>query len=98
MASGPSTYYFRKSFVYSGDAANTILRLNTILDDGAVFYLNGVEVFRTNMPAGVVTYSTPAASNVTSPTYTGPMIISSSSLVTGTNILAVEVHQAAGDT
>ena len=74
------------------------MRLNAIVDDGAVFYLNGVEVYRVNMPDGAVSYSTPAASPVATPAYTGPIAISATNLVAGTNVFAVEVHQAAGDT
>jgi len=98
LAAGPNTYYFRKSFTYAGDPANTILRLNAIVDDGAVFYLNGVEVLRQNMPTGAVTYATSASTNVAGAAYSGLIPIPASSLVAGVNVLAVEVHQAAGDT
>src|SRR5439155_418524 len=43
-------------------------------------------------------YATPAESNVVSAAYTGLITVPATSLVTGTNVLAVEVHQAAGDT
>jgi len=97
LPAGPATYYLRNAFVFGGDPANTALHINAIVDDGAVFYLNGVEVYRVNMPAGDVTYATPASSTVTSPAYTG-FLIPAASLIHGTNVLAVEVHQAAGDT
>jgi len=98
LPAGPSAYYFRKSFVFAGDPTNTALRLNAIVDDGAVFYLNGAEVYRANMPDGAVSYATPAVSPVATPAYTGPIAISATNLVAGTNVFAVEVHQAAGDT
>ena len=40
--------------------AFTSLTLRLIRDDGAVVYVNGAEVFRTNMPAGTIAYTTPA--------------------------------------
>src|SRR5205823_3627916 len=46
------TTYFRKSFYVTNSAALTTLTLNLLRDDGAVVYLNGVEVRRDNMPAG----------------------------------------------
>jgi hypothetical protein len=41
--SGKSTYYFHHRFQFLGDPARAELRLRTVVDDGAVFYLNGVE-------------------------------------------------------
>ena len=51
-------------FDFSGATSLTELTASLILDDGAVFYLNGQEVYRHNMPAGPVTHDTPAASEV----------------------------------
>ena len=93
---GPTTYYLRKAFTFSGDPAYTQLRLNSVVTDGAVVYLNGVEVYRQNMPTGAVTSATSALSDVAAPNYSGLILIPSTSLVVGTNVLAVEVHQAAG--
>src|SRR5439155_5612435 len=39
---GNTTYYFRKAFIFSGNPRYTQLRLNTVVADGAVFYLNGI--------------------------------------------------------
>jgi hypothetical protein len=60
-------------------------------DDGAVVYLNGVELFRANLPAGTVSYSTLASTSLEDTLVVYP--INPSALATGTNILAVEVHQ-----
>jgi len=98
LPSGPATFYFRKAFAFSGDPAHTQLRLNPILADGAIVYLNGVEVFRQNMPAGPAAYATPALADVPAPDFSGLVPIAADSLVAGTNVLAVEVHQAAGST
>ncbi len=91
---GASTYYFRKTFLFAGEPARVTLTLNTVVDDGAVIYLNGAEIRRINMPAGPVGHGTLAAGEVGTPTFAGPVTIPASSLVRGVNVLAVEVHQA----
>jgi hypothetical protein len=58
------TTYFRKSFTASKVAWYFGLRLRLLADDGAVVYLNGVEVCRTNMPGGIVNYTTLASTNL----------------------------------
>ena len=66
------------------------------LDDGAVFYLNGVEIQRVGMPAGTISYATPASRSVGDATTPDTFIVSGpllTNLVVGTNVLAVEVHQ-----
>jgi hypothetical protein len=50
------TTYFRRTFAASGGSTRLVLRLRR--DDGAVVYLNGVEVARSNMPSGTVAYRT----------------------------------------
>ncbi|NQU26149.1 MAG: lamin tail domain-containing protein, partial [Candidatus Nealsonbacteria bacterium] len=94
---GPTTYYFRTDFQWDGDPAATDLVLTPFVDDGAVFYLNGVEVYRHNMPGGQILHTTRAGTDVTGEaTFDEPVTIPSGSLVAGVNVLAVEVHQAAG--
>src|SRR5256885_1350218 len=44
------TTYFRDSFTVSDPSLVTSLTMRVLRDDGAVVYLNGTEVFRTNMP------------------------------------------------
>jgi hypothetical protein len=100
LTSGPATYYFRKSFQFSGNPAQTKLVLDSIIDDGAVFYLNGVEIHRQNMPDGAIGYGTPASPAVGTPAFGTPVTLTPppGALKQGGNVLAVEVHQAAGDT
>jgi hypothetical protein len=69
------------------------LELSHVLDDGAIVYLNGVEVYRNNMPAGAVTFTTQATSTVGDATYQGPFPLPLDSLLPGDNVIAVEVHQ-----
>ena len=90
---GRTTYYFRTQFVFNGSTDGQVLQLHPMVDDGAVFYLNGQEVFRENLPAGPVSYSTLASPGVSDATFTGPFPIPTANLVNGTNVLAVEVHQ-----
>ena len=91
---GPNTHYFRKDFQFDGNPANTELLLNTVVDDGAVFYLNGVEVYRQNMPEGVIDHTTFASSTIPFATETTQISIPVDKLINGKNTLAVEVHQA----
>jgi len=90
------TYYFRRAFnVPDADAISNLV-LYLLRDDGAVVYLNGVEVFRSNMPDGPITYQTLAIENVQVPYETTQFVsgaISPAPLVDGVNVLAVEIHQ-----
>jgi hypothetical protein len=87
------TFYFRKAFTLPGNTTSALLRLRTMLDDGAVFYVNGGELFRWGMPVTAVSYSTPAGRTVDNAVYEGPFVRTPTNLVAGTNVLAVEVHQ-----
>ncbi len=92
------TTYFRRAFSVTNAAAFNTLTLRLMRDDGAVVYLNGVEVWRTNMPTGTIGFTTPASvaiGGVDESTFV-QTTISSSLLVNGTNVLAVELHQSGG--
>ena len=89
---GKSTYYFRTHFS-AADAGRGTLNLSTIIDDGAVFYLNGKEIFRLGMAEGPVDYSTTANRLVGLAALEGPFQVPVDNLVAGDNLLAVEVHQ-----
>src|SRR5688500_4613497 len=93
------TTYFRRSFNVANPADYASLTLNILRDDGAVVYLNGTEVFRTNMPGGAIGYLTPASVAISGGEETSIYIqaaLSTSLLVAGTNVLAVEIHQSGG--
>ncbi len=87
------TIYFRKSFVVPPGAIYTNLLFKLARDDGAVVYLNGREAYRDNMPAGAITYTTPAASSAADEQTFFPTNIAVSDLQAGANVVAVEVHQ-----
>ncbi|RKH88293.1 hypothetical protein, partial [Corallococcus sp. AB038B] len=70
-------------------------------DDGAIVYLNGTEVFRSNLPAGTVGYRTLAPATVSLPAEEQTWMsqaVDVAALRTGTNVLAVELHQSAANT
>ncbi|RIK81830.1 MAG: hypothetical protein DCC68_07805 [Planctomycetota bacterium] len=90
---GPTTYYFRKEFNFAGNPAATELSLRTYIDDGAVIYLNGQEIHRQNMPAGAIGHETFAVTAVSSPSLGTTIAVPAGILQSGTNVLAVEVHQ-----
>lgn len=107
---GPSssrniTFYFRKEFNVTTAQLNSLegddpfyqILVGIVRDDGAVIYINGDELYRENMPAGNIKWSTLASSSAggtsetrfydSSPEGTGK-------LVSGRNIVAVELHQS----
>jgi hypothetical protein len=92
-APGKTTYYFRKSFRFPAAATNGLVRLRPIVADGAVFWLNGAELLRVGITNNPVLFSTPASRSVAFPGYEGPFDLGVPGLVTGTNVLAIEVHK-----
>ncbi len=91
---GPRTHYFRKEFDFADDISRTTLSLSMLVDDGAVIYLNGTEVYRKNMPNGAVAFDTLANATVGNAAIESEISIPASLLRAGKNVLAVEVHQA----
>jgi hypothetical protein len=96
LPTGPRTYYFRHEFNFDDAPERTSLAFTTLLDDGAVVYLNGQEVYRQNLAAGPVNYNTPAAFTVTDASVSQSISLPPDALRRGRNVLAVEVHQAQG--
>ena len=91
------TTYFRKAFNVADPQAITALKVQLLRDDGAVVYLNGTNVLRSNLhPTNPIWYSTPALTNVTGvdeSTLYYEQTVSPTLLVAGANVLAVEVHK-----
>ena len=82
------TTYFRKSVTLPALAAGTSYAISHITDDGAVFYLDGNELARVNMPTGAVAYATFAGASTEGIAQVLPFTATS-----GAHVLAVEVHQ-----
>lgn len=91
LTASVNTIYCRHSFNVVDPSIFAGLTLNLVQDDGAVVYLNGVEVWRSNMPTGTITYGTFASSTSSD----NELVITTiaNSLQVGANVIAVEIHQ-----
>jgi len=94
------TYYFRAHFNFNTNIPGVTLNFTNYVDDGAVFYVNGIEVYRLRMPAApaLINYLTQATGSPCGGDATCADVFSLSRpalrpLVSGDNVLAVEVHQ-----
>jgi len=90
------TYYFRTHFTMTNSPSNPLLVFHDFIDDGAVFYLNGAEIYRLRMPAAPALISNatlasgyPCSGDATCP---NDFLVSVTNLLVGDNVLAVEVH------
>jgi lysophospholipase L1-like esterase len=89
-----TTTYFRKKIVVPWNQYFTNLNFRLTETAGAVVYVNGQEFYRTNLPPGPISYSTPATTNIVGdPEYIYYQNNFATTLVPGTNVIAVEVHQ-----
>ena len=90
------TTYFRHAFDVTDAATFQSLIINILRDDGAVVYLNGQEIARTNMPAGAITYTTTASVAIgdSAEDTFNELLYEATDLAEGANVLAVEIHQA----
>jgi hypothetical protein len=90
------TYYFRSHFNLSKIIAGSSLSFSAYIDDGAVFYVNGIEAQRIRMPAvadsQTVATTYPCAGDATCPDEFEVPYSAIPSLVAGDNVVAVEVH------
>lgn len=89
------TTYFRQSFTVIDPTIFSYLQLELLRDDGAVVYLNGTEVFRSNMPSGSIANGTLATSAIagSDESIFHVATVSASLLVSSVNVLSVEIHQ-----
>ena len=101
---GPDAYakwitsYFRFTFEVEDASQWEDLTFELLCDDGAVVYLNDEELFRSNLPDGEIEGDTPALGAVggADETRYSPLGAPSDGLIDGTNVIAVEIHQANG--
>jgi exopolysaccharide biosynthesis protein len=95
------TYYLRKHFTIPTAAAGAALQFSAQVDDGAVFYLNGHEIYRLRMddPPADITSTTlaatfPCAGDAVTTCFDDFTLTGTAAgfMVAGDNLLAVEVH------
>ena len=95
LPTNPITTYLRKTFSYAGHVGSTYrFLLNSAVDDGAIVYLNGHEIYRFNLPDGAADASTLASAAIAYPKFSGAIDLPGTELINGDNLLAVELHQA----
>ena len=85
------TSYYRKTINIADVSKIQTPAIKLYVDDGAVIYVNGVEIGRYNMPEGAIAFDTKAL--VFNNGVTVDFEVPVSALVNGTNLIAVEVHQ-----
>lgn len=90
------TTYFRHTFEVSDPAQWSALECRVQRDDGVVVYLNGQEIFRDNLPTGSISATTFASTAVGGASESELLStpVDPALLANGTNLLAVEMHQA----
>ena len=92
----PMTYCFRTHFEIKSLHTITHLELDQVVDDGVLYYLNGVPVgtARFSGAGGVGGFDTPSLETVDNATLEENVLkVDPKLLFEGTNILAAEVHQ-----
>jgi hypothetical protein len=92
------TSYFRRDFYVDQTTDINDLSLDILFDDAAEVYINGTEVLRENLPAGIITSATPAIAptpddGMSYQTFT----LDPNILVEGNNVLAVGIHNVAAN-
>jgi secreted PhoX family phosphatase len=87
------TTYLRRNFITKGSSKYDSLVLYLLADDGASIYINGQRVYTENLPDSF-TSSTLATSEKIDTKY-NRIVIPNSLIDNDTNVLAVELHQAA---
>jgi uncharacterized delta-60 repeat protein len=87
------TYYFRTTFEFPDDPTQFSLTLTNMIDDGAVFYLNGTEILRVRMPTGPIGFNTPSVAPAVGDAALETVNVITEAVQPGSNVLAVEVHQ-----
>ncbi|MEI6949909.1 T9SS type A sorting domain-containing protein [Paraflavisolibacter sp. H34] len=88
------TTYFRKTISIADVSTFTGFTVNAYREDGVVVYVNGMEVYRNNMPTGTISYTTAASASPSNDgaapvTFTVPV----ARFTSGSNVIAAEIHQ-----
>jgi len=90
------TTYFRHYFNLTGiELSASQFTINLLRDDGAIVYINGQEVIRSNMGSGLVNYESLAINSISGSSESEfiSYSIDGSVFKEGENIIATEVHQ-----
>lgn len=92
----PVTTYFSETFTLLTIPESHEVLGSLRCDDGAVVYLNGIEIFLYNLPSGLIQFDTPALTPTPLQLKHAyiPFSIPVSLLHTGLNALAVEIHRS----
>jgi hypothetical protein len=90
------TIYFRHTFVVTNRESITNVALRLLRDDGGVVYLNEVEILRSNMPDAPVTHASWSAVAAAGTEENAFFVaaVPPALLRGGSNVIAVEIHQA----
>lgn len=90
------TTYFRRQIVIPAGTKIASATARLMRDDGAVVYINGTEVWRNNMPESEITFTTIASATMGGADESTwvEQAIAASTLQSGTNLIAVEIHQS----
>jgi hypothetical protein len=91
LNSSSITCYFRKDFNVTNANTITNLQLNLTYDDGAVVYLNGIQILAINMPLGPYSYTNYSSSASADNAMTSAILAFVPD--EGLNVISVEVHQ-----
>ncbi|MFZ4764288.1 MAG: PKD domain-containing protein, partial [Roseimicrobium sp.] len=91
----PTSYYFRRNFTLATPADVSYLEVFLQRDDGAVVYINGVEVGRSNVSSAPAMSNTSVAASTTSnePRWVYIPVKTEGLTLGTTNTLAISVHQ-----
>ena len=91
-----TTQYYRTLFTVTNLNSYAGFSFSINIRAGCVAYVNGVEIFRKNMPEGTITSTTLATADYVQTTTVGGSIhvqYSGATFVEGQNVFAVEVHK-----
>jgi hypothetical protein len=93
-AGSPVTTLFRVHFQYTNSLSTPVTLVSSNwIDDGAVFFLNGMDAGRIRMLAGVTDFFALASSQASPEGQVVVLQLPTTNLLAGDNVLAVQVHQ-----
>lgn len=89
-----NTAYFSKDFTVNLSDLTATMELGVMRDDGILVFLNGVEIVRDNLPAGLITYETLSNTTIDGANESLYNIFSipKSKFVQGVNRISIELH------